>query len=319
MSTQTTIEPSIPKSKVPKLSVVIDLGTSCIKSLYLKGRRGKLKYLVSSPVVCPTSSPQGDATYIKFPEDEVYYLVGDSAAQTKLQPSIRQLKSESIVFKTLGIIGQIAQEESLPEQFGLSLSLLLPISELNEQEFCRAELLKGFSSFNYSGNNYRIIDSKVEFKPEGSGVCSYILRTTDTSNIKSQVYVYLMFGYRNTSMLLVEKGKLNPRSSQSTDLGFYNYLDLIVRYSSGLYREDIQRAIVSEAIYQVEPNCQRTIAGFSSEIRIEDLVRGSNSNRERSKIMITDAIKRADAEYWQMLSSWLEEFLPPLGQVHQII
>ncbi|MEN9567604.1 MAG: hypothetical protein RLZZ69_2800, partial [Cyanobacteriota bacterium] len=112
----------------------------------------------------------------------------------------------------------------------------------------------------------------------------------------------------------------NYSNSHSTDLGFYNYLDLVAKYSSGLYRDDIQRAIVTEAVYGVNGQSQQIIKDFTSRIRIEDLIRSSNpKHRERERTSISAAIERADTEYWQLLSRWLQEKLPPLNQLDQVI
>ena len=316
----TTIAPAT-KSKITTLTLVIDPGTSCTKSIYLKGRRGKPKYSIASSVICPTAiAPKAEETYVKLPDEEQYYLVGESAVQAKVQLSIRQLKSESLIPKALGIIGQIAQSESLPNQFKLKLTLLLPMSEANDQEFVQSELSKALQNFNYSGVDYQIEESSIGFRPEGSGVYSYLSRTMNADTIKNQTCAYLMFGYRNTSLLLIENGRLNYRSSHSTDLGFYNYLDLVAEYSSGLYRQDIQKAIISEAIYGVGENCQQVVRGFTSQIRIEDLIRSTNAKyREREQAAISAAMKRANGEYWQLLFRWLQEMLPPLGQLDRII
>ena len=324
MSTNQTISTTITpttKTKITTLTLVIDPGTSCTKSIYLKGRRGKPKYSIASSVICPSAiAPKAEETYVKLPDDEQYYLVGESAVQAKVQSSIRQLKSESLIPKTLGIIGQIAQEESLPNQFKLKLTLLLPMSETNDREFLHSELSKALVNFDYSGASYQIKESSIGFRPEGSGVYSYLSRTTSADTIKNQTCAYLMFGYRNTSLLLIENGRLNHRSSHSTDLGFYNYLDIVAEYSSGLYRHDLQKAIVSEAIYGVGKNCQQVVRGFTSQIRIEDLIRSTNAKyRERERTAISAAIERADGEYWQLLSRWLQETLPPLGQLDRVI
>lgn len=309
------------KTRTPTLIIVIDPGTSCTKSIYLKSRRGKLKHLISSPVVYSTSAiPQAEATYVKLPDEENYYLVGDSALQTKVCSSIRQLKSEHVTPKILGIIGQIAREESLPNQFKLKLTLLLPISEINDQEFVELELSEALTNFDYSGVSYQIEDSSIGFRPEGSGIHSYLSCAIDADTIKNQTYAYLMFGYRNTSLLLVENGRLNQRSSHSTDLGFYNYLDLVTEYSSGLYRQDVQKAIVSQAIYGAGENCEQVIKGFISQIRVEDLIRSTNKkHQERERTLISNAIERANTEYWHLLANWLREVLPSSSQLDRVI
>lgn len=307
--------------KTQTLILALDPGTSCTKSIYSKGRRGKLKHLVSSSVIYPTSiEPAGEDTYVKLPQDDLYYLVGESAVQAKVQSSIRQLKSESIIPKVLGVIGEIAQQESFPSQFSLKLSLLLPMSEMSDQEFIKSKLTEALSNFSYNGNSYQVETSSFRVRPEGSGVYTYLSRSTDPDLIRSQTCAYLMFGYRNTSLLLIEGGKFNQRSSHSTDLGFYNYLDLVGNYSSGLYREDIQKAIVTEATHGVDQQSRQIIKSFSSKIRVEDLIRSSNlEGRKRESNSISAAIKRADTEYWQLLNRWLQEKLPPLNQLDQVV
>ena len=208
----------------------------------------------------------------------------------------------------------------IPKVFQSTVTLLLPMSETNDQEFVQSELSKALQEFSYSGVSYQIKESSIGFRPEGSGVYSYLSRTMSADTIKNQTCTYLMFGYRNTSLLLIENGRLNQRNSHSTDLGFYNYLDLVAEYSSGLYRHDIQKAIVSEAIYGVGENCQQVVRGFTSQIRIEDLIRSTNTKyQERERAAISVAIERADGEYWQLLSRWLKEMLPPLNQLNRVI
>ena len=308
-------------TKVTTLNLVLDPGTSCTKNIYSKGRRGKPKFIVSSAVIYPTSVEPGlEETYVKLAKGEQYFLVGESAVQTKITSSIRQLKSESITVKVLGAVGQIAREESLASNFKLNLTLLLPMSEMPDRTFVETELREALNDFTYSGNSYQVEVNSIRFRPEGSGVYTYLTRTVNSDVLKNQTSVYLMFGYRNTSLLLIENGRFNSANSHSTDLGFYNYLDLITKYSSGLYREDIQNAIVTAANYGAGDNCQQIIKGFASSIRIKDLIRSTSKRyREREMSLISAAIDRADEEYWQLLSCWLQEKLPPLGQVDRIV
>lgn len=324
MTTRQAIKPDPISStpiKVPTLTLVLDAGTSCLKTIYFKGRRGKPKHLVSSSLICPTNiEPSAAESYIKLSKDENFYLVGDSAVQAKVQTSIKQLKSESLIPKVLGVIGQIAKNESLSNQFKLDTTLLLPMSEMNDQDFIKSELTEALSNFEYSGQSYKVDICGVKFKPEGNGVYTYISRSFSQDKKDHQKSAYLMFGYRNTSLLLIENDKFNYSNSHSTDLGFYNYLDLVAKYSSGLYRDDIQGAIVTEAVYGVNGQSQQIIRDFTSRIRIEDLIRSSNpKHRERELTSISAAIERADTEYWQLLSRWLFEKLPPLNQLDQVI
>ena len=220
----------------------------------------------------------------------------------------------------MGVIGQIAQAESLANEFKLKIRLLLPMSEMNDRQFIETELNQALTNFNYSGRDYQVDLASIEFKSEGSGINSYLSYFNSLDEIRNQTSAYLMFGYRNTSMLLMENGQFNRANSHSTDLGFYNYLDLVAQYSSGLYREDIQKAIVSEPSYGVDGNCKQVIKGFNSKIRVEDLIRSSNpKHQEREHTLILAAISRADEEYWGLLSRWLTEKLPPLGQLDRVI
>ena len=77
-------------------------------------------------------------------KEENFYLVGDSAVQAKVQTSVKQLKSESLIPKVLGIIGQIAKNESLSHQFKLDTTLLLPMSGVNESRLHKIRANRGF-------------------------------------------------------------------------------------------------------------------------------------------------------------------------------
>lgn len=313
--------PTLTKTKrVPRLTLVLDPGTSCTKAIYCRGRRGQPKYTTISSLVYPASLVAAGASFVKLPDNEQYYLVGYSASQSRATVSIKQLKSESLIPKVLGTIGTIAKSESLPSSFKLNIKLLLPISEMSDRAFIETELQQALANFNYSGKDYQVEATSIKFTSEGRGIHSYLSALAGNEQINYETCAYLMFGYRNTSLLLFENGELNRSSSHSTDLGFYNYLDLVTKYGSGLYREDIQKAIVTQPVYGTNIDCKQVIKGFNSRIGVEDLIRSSSpKHRERERESIDKAITRADAEYWVLLSGWLREKLPPLNKIDRIV
>lgn len=309
------------KTKNSLINVVLDPGTSCTKVIFNQGKRGKPKYLVDSSVVYSVDfAPEPYQTYVKLPDNEQYYLVGMTAASSKHSASIKQLKSELLTIKVLGIIGQIAKSRSLSSTFDLNLNLLLPISEIGDLDFIQTQLSLALEGFNYSGAEFQVNLKSLEIQPEGTGICSYFSSHIGFEEYDLQTIVYLMFGYRNTSLLLFENGKINFEKSLSTDLGFYNYLDLVAKYGSGLYREDIQQAIFTEAKYGVNNKCRQVITGFNSQIRVEDLIHSlSLESQARERESIDKAITRADAEYWQLLNNWLKGKLPPLSKLDSVV
>ena len=144
---------------------------------------------------------------------------------------------------------------------------------------------------------------------EGYGIVSNLLKICSLETVQAQTFAVLMFGYRNTSLLLFKDGTLSFDGSGTTNLGFYNFSDCIIKKTSGLTREDIQ-----SAIYTCEENIinHKTALGeerLITKIVVEELVKSRDKQKaEVEKSRIETAISNSKREYWQLLEGWLDEF-----------
>ena len=138
--------------------------------------------------------------------------------------------------------------------------------------------------------------------------------------MQSETVAVLMFGYRNTSLLLFQNGTLSVDRSETTNLGFYNFSDRIIKQTSGLTREDIQAAI-----YTCQENFINYQTAMGSEklvtkIAVEDLIKSRNSQRASAeKGRLSTAISNSRKEYWQLIVAWLNEVLPTQRHLERLI
>jgi hypothetical protein len=253
-------------------------------------------------------------------DDNSCYLVGRLAREYRASTSIKSLKYESIVPKILSVVGAIAVKEKLSALIKLDLALLLPLGESSNNSELEKELKESISQFKFQGNTYEVDLQRYRCQPEGYGIASNLLKIGSLEVIQAQTFAVLMFGYRNTSLLLFKNGTLSFDGSETSNLGFYNFSDRIIKKTSGLTRENIQ-----SAIYTCRENIinHKTALGeerLTTKIVVEELVKSRNQQRaEVEKAKIETAINNSKIEYWQLLEGWLEEVLPTQRQLDKLI
>lgn len=174
--------------------------------------------------------------------------------------------------------------------------------------------------FEFQGETYRVDLQKYRFSPEGLGIASHLFKSKPRDSVQSQTLAVLMFGYRNTSLLLFKDGTLSVDRSETTNLGFYNKCDRIIKQTSGLSRDDIQSAIYtcSENFinHQTALGEERTV----TTLIVEELVKSRDKQRaEAEKKSIKTAIANSREEYWQLIEAWLNEVLPTQRHLNELI
>ena len=318
--------------RASKLTIVCDHGTSLTKVLYRVGRNGQPKYLTMDAQLLKldvnvVENLQETSGFGK-PEHNAWlqtdgnscYLVGRLAREYRASTSIKSLKYESIVPKILSVVGAIALKEKLSEQIKLDLALLLPLGESSNNSDLEKELAESITEFKFQGKTMGVDLQRYRCQPEGYGIASHLLKICSLESVQAQSFAVLMFGYRNTSLLLFQNGTLSFDGSETTNLGFYNFCDRIIKKTSGLTRENIQ-----SAIYTCRENIinHKTALGeerLTTKIVVEELVKSRDKQRaEIEKARIEAAINNSKIEYWQLLESWLEEVLPTQRQLDRLI
>ena len=312
-----------------KLTIVCDLGTSSNKILYCLGRTGAVKHLVTGSEYLNLGKTGSNnfvvTSGVGKPEDNCWleynnaiHLVGRLADENKAGVSIKSLKYEMVVPKVLAIIGAIAVKEKLKTGFSVKLAILLPYGEMNDQRAIEVELNKAVKDFKFQGQSYELELLGCDFIPEGYGILSHYLRSRTVEYIQSSTLIVLMFGYRNTSLLVFEEGTLNSKLTNSTDFGFYNLSDAIISKTSGLTRADILGAITTKKDRKIVQG--KGVDYIKTYINSSELVKTTNASRAESERMaIASAIREAKSQYWLMITNWLNETLPPSKKVDDLI
>lgn len=314
-----------------KLSIGYDPGTSLTKILYQVGD-SQIKYLTMFPEIVPisASSVQGSASSrVGKPEDKAwvrltkkgeYLAVGQLARNHRATVSMKNLKYEWLVPKILAAVGAIATKEGLTKSFELELGILLPYSEYPNREELETDLTKSLKGFFFQQHYYQVKLNRCVCLPEGLGLVYSTINQTGVKRFQNQTLACLMFGYRNTSLLLFQNGTLSKERSSTSKLGFYNLIDQITAKVSGLEREEVQSSImtVSRREYDWDKVAwnQEVVTNFA----VEDLIKSRSTDKsEKEKAAIASAIETGTWQYWKLLEAWLYESLPPLRQLDSVI
>jgi hypothetical protein len=311
------------------LSLYYDPGTSLSKILYRIGNRGKLKFLTmeAETLDLPASSAStlpkecfagknSDRAWVRLSSNGDCHLIGRLALDYQASISIKKLKCKFLVPKILAAVAAIASDEKLPSTLNLELSVLLPFNEYNSRSELELDLSKAIKNFWFRDCNYQVNLIKYNSYIEGFGIACAQTIAIGMEQFRSQRLVYLMFGYRNTSLLFSRNGNLFQSESCSTKLGFYKSIDFTANKLSGLSREEIQSAIRTRTEGFYNPNTASREYKQVTEIVIDDLITTSDPSKiEREKEAIISAIEVAIEEYWLLLENWLDEALPPLSNL----
>ena len=318
--------------KAKNLLVCYDPGTSLSKILYRVGR-GKIKYMTmeapllklppSSANSLPTSSGLGkpeDNAWVRLVADGVVYVIGRLAKEYRASVRIKKLKYESLVPKILAAVAAIAIAEGLKLEFDLNLAVLLPFGEYGNQKELEADFREAIKSFWFQGVRYQVNLKDYCCRVEGYGIVTNHLKAQGKEQFQRQTMAYLMFGYRNTSLLLFRKGTLSSGESSTTQLGFHNMSDWIAAKSPGLSRDEVLCAIYTLELGFYNPKKAMRDCRQVTEISVDDLVKSTDPDKVAAeKEVISAAILTAMGEYWGLLENWLDEVLPPLRQLDGVV
>jgi len=97
-------------------------------------------------------------------------------------------------------------------------------------------------------------------------------------------------------------------------------IDKITAKTSGVSREEIQAAIVTDTEDYYNPQKACLDVQRVTKIAVEDLIRSTDPTKaKQEKLQIATAIETATQEYWQVMANWLHEALPPLRQLDRVI
>lgn len=308
MSKSTQKNKSLP---TPLIIVALDFGGSATKVIYVK-LSGSPYSLYMEPEVAwvPVESINSYAKNNSWntlgatdPENVAWVSVAGStmavgylaASRYYANAALKELKYERGLFKTLAAVWVIKEKLKLPLQFRVAIAILLPPGEFENKK--RFETLLKEALANYMTPTGLLNVELVMFKclPEGAGVYMAHQKKVGES-LKRRVCAIVMLGYRNTSLLISNRGAVE--SGKTSPLGFVRMVEKVVGVTSGQTLERLTPAIAA--------------AGVEPDSRVlQKLVRSKTRENRTSEVQtLIAAIKLARLEYAATLTSWLDNALP---------
>jgi hypothetical protein len=296
-----------------ELTISFDISSSLLKAIYTTDSSSGEMKLLTLPVEVIGVTPGWIEVYRKTRafdiagEEDIHVRVGKSHyAVGRLakegmgaRDSLREVKAERGVIRTVAVVGAIAARERLPESFRLKLGVLLPYGEINDRESFGKKVGEALKEFGFGGREYRVELIRLSCLPEGSGV---LLRgKTVGKRLEECELLILSLGYRNASYLLYRSGKVVD--GDTTELGFHDLLANIVSMTSGLKVEELLPLVLKYKEYKRQNLSNRKIIEVERESFREILKR--NEGLGEAYRDLVRAIEVADERYWLTLSDWL--------------
>lgn len=295
------------KTQGPDVTAVFDYGGSITKIIFT-GPDRQVRLLCMEPEVASVpresllayardqlgvAEPQNTA-WVAFRND--YRAVGYLAKQRfHAHAGLSELKYERALHKTLAALWVMKEKLKLPANFTVAIAVLLPPGEYGDRN--RFERLLREALADYQTPTGRISVELLAFncKPEGGGI--YLMHNKKVGSVmKERVCVIAMIGYRNASLLVVQRGDVRP--GKTSDLGFIRMVEKVVAKTSGQTVERLTPEIVAAGAELKAAPLMRLARSTTREGRAEEVQQ------------IIGAIKEARPEYVRSLTSWLDENLP---------
>ncbi|MBW4617731.1 MAG: ParM/StbA family protein [Desmonostoc vinosum HA7617-LM4] len=238
------------------------------------------------------SSPENSA-WIEYKGE--YHAVG-FLARKRFHADL-QLQRRKFVLalpKVLAMIAAIADKYELPNGTTIRLGILLPWGEYQDRVLFERLVTEALADYKFRGQQKSFSVDLFLYLPEGGGVLTR--GRAPGSSLKEQTVAVVMLGYRDASILLVERGEMSVGRTQS--LGFAKMIDAVKSQTSGLNQHKLVTAIC-KAGKNVSPKA------------LEELVVSLDPAYKNHEIStIRQAISNAREEYWMMLSGWLKLHVP---------
>ena len=301
------------------LTIALDFGQSLRRGFYTKSKPNQPK-LITMPPYCikvpesalTTFKENYLSSHLSNPEDaawlscnDEWFLVGRLAREYHGELSLDERKLFAAEPTTLAIVGSIAKTYHLDSEFNIKLGILLPWGEYIDRKKYKEYIADSLSCFEFQGTEYRVNVEEFKCLPEGAGVFSKGRQPTNGKllNVKQANILVLMIGYRNSSLLFIERG--TPTRGITADLGMSWMIERVKERTAGYKNEQLIRAVSAAGPSVNEKALEPFVTNFSERHRKADLA------------CLSSAIKDARAQYVHRLKEWLRPRLD--NSLHEVI
>ena len=307
------------------LFLCVDPGASQTKIIYqLKGESSP-NYLLMPPDVEPISQNAldlyfGSKGWLGHPSplqqawlhvNDRVFAVGAFASKFDPEDRLNELKYENALYKVLTAVGIILEQHELNsrKKLSLQLALLLPANEYNDRQRFKEQLTFYLNRFSFRGQLIKFKLERFLCRPEGGGLASIAVVRNGLNWLQQRKLGVLMLGHRNVSALYFERGEM--KTLDSPLIGFSEFLDSVVKMTSGLSRER-----VAQTIFRGLDTAGNSV--FTREYNREYVARQSNYT-EHPKWQELESIQRlATARDARLRSSEIEAIVVAINNATKL-
>ena len=283
-------------------SVGLDFGSSGIKEIDWSGLDSKVNSMyVSSEYLklpgdralqLPSSQGTGrpeDTAWVRYSRDGECHLIGLTATDYMARFNYREAKFESIVPKTLAIIGALVEKRGLDNQLVINnLGLMLPWNERVMSAQIGSLLKQKLRSFYFRSRRLQVRVNNLVIAFESMGVALLEMKRNQLSSMKKMAY--LMMGANHLTFAPFTRGKLVESECVVSKFGFVYLIDLMLKRVAALEREEVMQAFST-----------RLNSGIlTTQINWAKIRRGSITNS-----FLESAYQESLIEYFSLVANYL--------------
>jgi hypothetical protein len=207
---------------------------------------------------------------------------------------LQKRKFELALPKVLAMVGAIADKHDLENGSSIHLGILLPWGEYQDRVLFQELVTTALSKYKFKGCEKAFSLELFVCLPEGGGILTR--GRSPGSDLKEQTLAVVMLGYRDTSILLIDRGEMSKGKTDS--LGFSKMVESVKSQTSGLDLEQL-----TAAICKAGKNSSHKALGELA-LNVDSVYREYEISR------IRNAVATSRQEYWMMLSNWLKLQVP---------
>ena len=288
------------------LNIATDFGASLGKAVYQGGSNEPSLILLKPEVISmPRTSIEAyqksfslgnthpeETAWVKIKDE--YFVLGELARHRfKVEANLNEPKYNKAICQCLAIIGSAIQREGeIPSSF--NLATLLPFDEFRYKERFQEQVRSALESFTFRGKDYSLKLDKFVCLPEGSGL--YLRGRQGNgleklANYKDITIAIVMMGYRNISLMIMDKGI--PKVKETTFQGFAQMIELIKERVAVVNEPALIRAMS-------KPNLRQRKKALSQIAICNDLI-----SKTREIEGLSEAIEDAKKEYLTVVTNFL--------------
>lgn len=289
------------------LNIATDFGASMVKAVY-QGKEEKPSLILLKPEIISMpeesikaieesfklgSTHPEETAWLRVKDD--YYVLGELARHRfRVESHLGEPKYNKAVCQCLAIIGSAIQRENqIPSS--LNLATLLPFDEFQYKERFQEQVRSALESFTFRGKEYSVKLDKFACLPEGSGL--YLRgrqgnRIGKIGNYQDMTIAIVMMGYRNISLLVMDKGV--PKVKETTFTGFAQMIKLIKERVPVVNEQGLIRAMLQSTPRRRRTAYNRIAVANDKEIRVKEV--------EELQLAIQDTRK----EYLEVITNFLD-------------